>query len=95
MTLLTNLMGYGVAKEEPKPITPTAEQQKFLDFLRRAKGPVLSKEVGVFFNISPQSVRKKIQPYLDAGWVIRRECRSHGSQTVHYSLAPGQKEPPK
>ncbi len=87
MNELLNVMGYGSPEPEPKPITPTAEQQKFLDFLRRAKGPVLSKEIGVFFNISPQSVRKKIQPYLDAGWVTRRECRSHGALTVQYSLS--------
>jgi len=90
MTLLTNLMGYGMPEHielQAVKIEPTPEQQKFLDFLRDAKGPVLSKEVGVFFNITPQSVRKKIQPYLDAGWVVRRQCRSQGSLTVQYTLA--------
>lgn len=87
MTILTKLMGYGTPEHiELKPVEPTPEQQKLLDFLRAAKGPVLSKDIGVFFNISPQSVRKKVQPYLDAGWVVRRECRSQGSLTVHYTL---------
>jgi hypothetical protein len=31
-------------------------------------------------------VRRKIQPYLDAGWVERRPCRSHGAATVKYIL---------
>lgn len=87
MTLLTNLMGYGTPEHiELKPVEPTPEQKKLLDFLRAAKGPVLSKDIGVFFNISPQSIRKKIQPYLDAGWVERRQCRHKGSLTVSYVL---------
>lgn len=84
MTLLTSILGYQAAPTaEP---TPSPEQQKLLDFLAGAKGPVLSKDVAVFFNIAPQSVRRKIQPYLDAGWVERRPCRSHGSATVKYIL---------
>lgn len=88
MTLLTGLMGYASLKKPQALRVPTDTEQQFLDFLHSAGTPLQSKDIGAFFNVAPQSVGKRLRPFLDAGWVVRTEGRMHGTRVVYYALAP-------